>query len=180
MSVTVTDTVLSITSTFIVTVANTPPRFTSSIPDQVVNLNGVGTYDLSTFFVDDDGNPLTMTATSSFAGGAATTIPIGIITLVNWSTIEISPVLVGDLGSYVISVTVSDSLATITTLFTISVVNTPPFFVSESPKDFAMKFNNSYMYLIPAFQDNEGHAVTVILNSVPSGSVNFATIIGND
>jgi hypothetical protein len=169
ISVTVSDSALSITNTFIVTVANTPPRFTSTMPDRVVNLNGVGTYDLSTFFVDDDGNALTMSATSSFAGAAAASIPVGIITLVNWSTIEISPVLVGDLGSYVISVTISDSLATISTSFTISVVNTPPYFVSEIPKDFIMKFNNTFTYSIPFFQDDEGHAVTIILDSVPSG-----------
>jgi hypothetical protein len=33
---------------------------------------------LSTYFIDDDGDPMTLTATYSFNGGAATTIPGGI------------------------------------------------------------------------------------------------------
>jgi hypothetical protein len=36
--------------------------------------------DLSTYFIDDDGDPITLTATYSFNGGAATAIPGGIFT----------------------------------------------------------------------------------------------------
>jgi len=51
-------------------VKNTPPRFTAAtLPSYQLSLNSIGSYDLSSFFVDDDGNALTMTATSSFAGG---------------------------------------------------------------------------------------------------------------
>ena len=84
------------------------------------------------------------------------------------------------MGNYVISVTVSDTLATISTSFTISVVNTPPYFLSDVPKDFAMRFNTTHVFFIPKFQDNEGHAVTVILDSIPAGQVDFATNINNE
>jgi hypothetical protein len=74
-------------------------------------VNSKGSYDLLRFFVDDDGNPLTMTATSSFAGGAALTLPAGILTLPTWSTVAIAPTQMAEIGIYLITVTVSDSLA---------------------------------------------------------------------
>jgi hypothetical protein len=36
--------------------------------------------DLTAFFIDDDGDPMTLTATYSFNGGAAIAIPGGIFT----------------------------------------------------------------------------------------------------
>ena len=74
-----------------------------------------------------------------------------------------------ELGIYLITVTLSDSLATATSTFKISVYNTPPYFLSTTPADFTMRFNNTYVFYIPKFKDDEGHAVTVVLDSVPSG-----------
>jgi hypothetical protein len=85
-----------------------------------------------------------------------------------------------ELGIYLITVTVSDSLATVSSSFQISVVNTPPYFLSAVPDDFTMRFNTTYVFFIPKFQDNEGHDVTVVLDSIPSGEVGFATIIDNE
>jgi hypothetical protein len=68
ITVTVSDSALSVSSSFVVTVPNTPPRFTKTLPDKLLRVNSLGNYDLSDSFVDDDGNPLTMTARSSFAG----------------------------------------------------------------------------------------------------------------
>jgi len=48
------------------------------------------------------------------------------------------------------------------------------------PADFTMKFNISYNYFLPKFTDNEGNAVTVLVDSIPSGQLYFATIINND
>jgi hypothetical protein len=91
-----------------VTASNTPPRSKAAVPNKVMALNSLGSYDLSAFFVDDDGNPLTMTATSSFAGGSPLTLPAGILTLPTWSTVAIAPTLITDLGIYLITVTVTD------------------------------------------------------------------------
>ena len=169
ISLTVSDSSLTATSSFVVTVANTPPRFTGTLPSHTLSVNSLGSYDLSALFVDDDGNPLTMTATSSFAGASALTLPAGILTLPTWSTVAIAPSQMTELGIYLITVTVSDSLATATSSFKISVINTPPFFVSTVPEDFTMRFNNTYVFFIPKFKDNEGHAVTVVLDSIPAG-----------
>ena len=43
-----------------------------------------------------------------------------------------------------------------------------------------MKFNTTYVYVIPKFSDKEGHNVIVLLDSIPAGQVNFATIINNE
>jgi hypothetical protein len=105
-----------------------------------------------------------MTATSSFAGASPLTLPAGILTLSTWSTVAIDPTQMAELGTYLITVTVSDSLATATSSFIISVINTPPYFVSTVPEDFTMRFNNTYLFFIPKFQDYEGHDVIVVID----------------
>ena len=92
------------------TVTNTPPRFTATLPDKMLSVNSLGSYDLSSFFVDDDGNSLTMTATSSYAGGKVMSLPSGILTLPSWSTVAIAPTKMAEIGIYLITVTVTDSL----------------------------------------------------------------------
>ena len=169
ISLSVSDSALFVTSSFVVTVANTPPRFTGTLPSDILSVNSIGSYDLSALFVDDDGNPLTMTATSSFAGGSALNLPAGILTLPTWSAVAIAPTQMTEIGIYLITVTVSDSLATVSSSFQISVVNTPPYFLSTVPADFTMKFNTTHVFFIPKFQDNEKHAVTVVLDSIPAG-----------
>jgi hypothetical protein len=111
ITLTVSDTVKSIISSFDVSVKNTPPRLTTTIPNYQLSVNSIGSYDLSAFFVDDDGNALTMTAKCSFAGGSPFILPSGILTLPNFLTVAIAPTQMTEMGIYLISVTVSDSLA---------------------------------------------------------------------
>ena len=88
-----------------------------------------------------------MTAKSSFAGNTAMSLPIRtLMTLSNWSTIEIAPTQIAEIGDYLITVAVSDSLAAVSSSFQISVINTPPYFLSAVPEDFTMKFNTTYEY----------------------------------
>ena len=96
-------------------------------------------------------------------------LPSGILTLPNESKIGIAPTQMTEIGIYLITVTVSDSLAQASNSFQISVTNTPPYFVSAVPEDFTMRFNNTYVLSIPVFKDNEGHAVTISLDSIPAG-----------
>jgi hypothetical protein len=149
------------------------------MPDYQVPLNSIGSYDLSAHFTDDDGNPLTMTADVVFAGGMATPIPTGIMNQPAWSTLTITPTVMADLGTYLVTIYVTDSLASISGSFTIEVINTPPYFVSAEPADFIMKFNTTHVYYLPTYKDNEGHTVTVMINSVPAGQMDFATIVDN-
>jgi hypothetical protein len=41
--------------------------------------------------------------------------------------------------------------------------------VSTVPADFTMRFNSTKILIIPEFQDDEGHAVAVVLDSIPAG-----------
>jgi hypothetical protein len=76
-------------------------------------------------------------------------------------------------------VTISDSIASVSGSFKISVINTPPYFVSEFPSDFTMKFNTTYVYFVPKYADDEGHSVTVTIDTVPAGLMSFASVIDN-
>lgn len=126
-------------------------------------MNSFGSYDLSSFIENVDGVPLTMIATSSFAEGSPLILPAEILTLPNWSTVAIAPTQMSEIGDYLVTVSVSDSFASVSSSFKISVINTPPYFVSSVPADFTMRFNTTYIYFIPKFSDKEGHAVTVVL-----------------
>ena len=55
-----------------------------------------------------------------------------------------APTQMTELGDYFITITVSDTLASISASFNIFVINTPPYFVSTVPDDFTMKFNTTY------------------------------------
>jgi hypothetical protein len=79
-----------------------------------------------------------------------------------------------DVGEYLVTVVVSDTLSSVSSSFKVQVVNTAPYFVKEVPKDFTMKFNTTYTLYVPKFTDNEGHAVSVLLDSVPTGKLDFA------
>lgn len=74
-----------------------------------------------------------------------------------WSSIQISPIGLGDIGDYVITVTISDTVATSSSTFMISIINTPPYFVDKFPGDLTMKFNNTFVYNVPNYADAEGH-----------------------
>ena len=85
---------------------------------------------LSAYFIDDDGDPITMTATYSLNGGAAMPIPGGIFTVPSLLTIDATSVGLVDVGTYTISVSVTDSLSTITTSYTLTITNASPRLVS--------------------------------------------------
>jgi hypothetical protein len=66
-------------------------------------------------------------------------------------------------------VTVNDTLESASSSFKISVYNTPPYFVRKFEEDFTMRFNNTYVFSIPEFKDDEGNYVRVLLDSIPAG-----------
>jgi hypothetical protein len=86
---------------------------------------------LSACFIDDDGDPITMTATYSLNGGAAISIPGGIFTVTSLLTIDATSVGLADVGDYTISVSISDSLSPVTTSYTLTITNASPRLVSS-------------------------------------------------
>ena len=84
------------THTFTLTVlANTAPTTVGTIPTQTVSLSGsAGTVDLSSYFSDPDGNPLTYTATSSNISKATVSLSGATLTITGvatgWTTITVN------------------------------------------------------------------------------------------
>jgi hypothetical protein len=48
-------------------------------------------------------------------------------------------------------------------------VNSNPYFLDSVPEDFTMRFNNTYVYFIPKFKDDEANPVKVVIDSIPAG-----------
>ena len=88
---------LAATQTFQSMVPNRPPEPAGTIPDQTANVGETVTVDLSTYFEDPDGDPLTYTAASSNSGVATASV--------SGSTVTITAVAT---GSATITVTARD------------------------------------------------------------------------
>jgi hypothetical protein len=71
----------SITSTFALSITNAVPRV-ATVPGDVSVVHGRSlSIPMTSNFVDDDGDPMTLTATYSLNGGPAISISGGILTL---------------------------------------------------------------------------------------------------
>lgn len=121
---------LFVTSSFELTVANTIPRLTdikdpppshSIVHGESLSMN------LTDFFIDDDGDTLTMTASYSKIKGVDLTIPEGIFTKPAEFQINVPSTKIEDTGTYNISIIVSDPyLASLTCWFMIDITNAAP------------------------------------------------------
>jgi hypothetical protein len=76
----VSDTKLSVPASFTLDVTNASPREIKTPAAVTAPQKMLTPMDLTSYFIDDDGDPMTLTATYSFKGGAATPIPGGIFT----------------------------------------------------------------------------------------------------
>jgi hypothetical protein len=81
---------------------------------------------LAGYFLDDDGDTMTMTATYSLNGASAQPIPGGILTTPNPLTIDATSAGHSDVGIYTISVIISDSKLTVPASFTLEITNASP------------------------------------------------------
>jgi hypothetical protein len=73
--------------------------------------------DLSSYFIDDDGDQMTLSATYSFNGGAPTPITGGIFTKPGQFIIRANPTGTSNVGTYTISLTISDSAMSVKTSY---------------------------------------------------------------
>jgi hypothetical protein len=152
----------SFTSTFTLSITNAIPRV-ATVPGAVSLIHGSSTsIPLTSNFVDDDGDPLTMTATYSLNGGAAVTIPSGIFTVPSAFTIFVTSTSIADTGVYTISLTVSDPLPTsVTQTFTVTVTNAAPRLISAPPSPSIVHGNYISMPLSACFIDDDGDPITM-------------------
>jgi len=85
---------------------------------------------LAGYFIDDEADALTMTATYSLNGGSAQSISGGLFTKTSPLTIKATSTSISDVGIYTISVIVSDSKLSVTSSFTLDITNTSPRLIS--------------------------------------------------
>jgi hypothetical protein len=76
----VSDSRLTVPASFTLDITNESPRLVSTPLAVTAPQNVLTEMDLSTYFTDDDDDPMTLTSTYTFNGGAATPIPGGIFT----------------------------------------------------------------------------------------------------
>lgn len=98
-----------VTQKFNVTITNAKPRVVR-IPPNLSLIHGQSiSIPLASYFTDDDGDIIKMTATSSFNRGAAVAIPSRILTMPSSFTIDVTSTSIRDTGTYKITVTVKDA-----------------------------------------------------------------------
>ena len=85
---------------------------------------------LAGYFIDDDGDTLTMTATYSLNDGSALPITVGLFSKPSHFTIDVTSAGLRDVGTYIISVIISDSQLTVSASFNLNITNASPRLIS--------------------------------------------------
>jgi hypothetical protein len=113
ISLALSDGLAVLSSSFTLTITNVAPRLVTPLIDMTAPQNVVTTIDLTTYFTDDDGDAVSVSSiTYSYNGGAAVSIPGGIFSYPSSLVIEVLPTSPACVGSYQISITVSDTVLT--------------------------------------------------------------------
>jgi hypothetical protein len=123
----------SVTQTFTITVTNTAPRLLSAPPSPSMGHRNSISMPLSAYFIDDDSDPISLTANYSLNGGNPRSIPGGIFKFLSPLTLVATSVGQVDVGLYTISVSASDSLSSVATSYTLTITNASPRLVSTPP-----------------------------------------------
>ena len=155
------------------TISNTSPKLVSSAPPDINLVQKKSTsINLVSYFADDEGDPLTMTATYSFNGASPMPISGGIFTKSDEFQIAVASTSIEDTGVYDITLTVSDVLlASMTQTFKVIVTNTAPKISSTLPNPSIDHGKSISMPLDEYFIDDEGDTMTMTATySLNSGS----------
>ena len=118
------------TETFIVNVTNSAPRISNPLPSYSIVHGKSISMPLAGYFIDDDGDTLTMTATYSLNGASALPITVGLFSKPSHFTIDVTSAGLRDVGTYIISVIISDSQLTVSASFTLNITNASPRLIS--------------------------------------------------
>jgi len=144
------------TGTFVFNVTNTPP-VASTVPNQTAGRNQAFSFTASSYFSDVNGSALTFSATGLPSG--LTISSAGVISGTVASSVA--------LGAYTITVTANDGWGgTISTSFTLTVANSAP--VAPTIPNQTATAGTAWSYVIPAFSDPNGDALTYSVSGLPS------------
>jgi hypothetical protein len=109
------------------------------MPDVSAPFGETTIVDLKSYFIDDEANPITVTLTSTFNGGAATSFPTAIFSQPTATTLSINPKDSDFYGeTHVITVKIEDgqplySTATFNVIIGMITTNSAPTFSSAPP-----------------------------------------------
>jgi hypothetical protein len=107
-------------------VTNTAPKIASTLPTPSIVHGKSISMPLDGYFIDDEGDIMTMTATYSLNGGSAQSIPGGLFSLPTPFIIDATSAGLIDVGTYIISVIISDSNLAVSASFTLDITNASP------------------------------------------------------
>jgi hypothetical protein len=153
---------MSVTTSFTLSITNAAPRVVTVPGDVSLVHKSSLTIPLTSNFIDDDGDAITMKATYILNGGAPVKIPSGIFSIPSAFTIGVISTSIADTGVYVITMVVSDGFPmSVTTSFTLSVTNAVPKVVSV-PEDVSLVHKSSLTIpLASKFIDDDGDPITM-------------------
>ena len=160
---------LTATQTFSVKVTENQAPTVSTIPAQVVALNGTRTIDLNSYFSDADGQMLVYSATSSNTGIATVSLSTSNLTITG-----------KDNGTATVTVAGSDSFVSVSQTIAVSVKN-PPTAVGTIPnKTSPVGWGTISVDVSSYFSDPDGQTLTYSASSsstqLASASVSSSTV----
>lgn len=159
---------LTATQTFQVTVPNQPPRPVGTIPARTVRVGDPATFDVSSYFTDPDGDPLTYTVTSSNSRVATVTAAGANLTVMAIAK-----------GTANVTVTATDSGGlTATQTFQITVPNRAPQQRGTIPAQTITEGRTATVNVSSYFSDPDGDVLTYSAASSNTG-VARVSVSGN-
>jgi hypothetical protein len=163
---------LTTSQTVSVTVLNDAPTFTvNALQNQRMRVNKTLDITFNNFY-DTEGNTVIMSF-EEIVGGVATALPV-FATQSGSYQITFNPIPFSTLGVHTFKVILSDSLYESFLTFDLEIYNTAPYFSHEVPVDQTMRLNNSLVYKLPHYKDDEGNPVTILV--LPEKAMEFITI----
>jgi hypothetical protein len=144
-------------------ITNAAPRLVSTSPPNFsVKFGKSLPIPLAGYFVDDDGDLLTIQATFSLSGGSSIAIPSGIFTQLSNEDLLVTSTSISDIGIYTITLIISDlEPKTLTSSFTVEVLNTAPRILSNPPHLSVIHGNTLPIPLSGYFTDDDGDPLTM-------------------
>jgi hypothetical protein len=159
----------TVTDFFMIDITNSAPVFTSnlaiSLEVGVLNLWN----EILPIIFDINNDPVSMTLNS----------PPSFVTLVSTTTLKIDPTSFAHIGTYIISISLSDPRDYTTYTLDLTVFNNPPVFAMELPDEINVKLNDNFVYDLPSMSDPESNPITVSITSTDLKIYSFVTIAAN-
>jgi hypothetical protein len=144
-----------LSKSFKVTVINEAPYFTKPLTEQKVALNEVKEIEIKDIY-DREFHTIYMSFTRMAGGYAYNSLPI-FASFVSPHSLRIAPTEFSEIGIYTFRVDINDTVLRNFSEFNVVVFNTAPYFINEQPTELNVRLNDTTVYQMPAYKDNEGH-----------------------